>query len=92
MRSGALSRGFLETHNLATSYPEQYNDEIRYIDCNVLQRTATDLRLQMSTSLKGQKRFSYRGAKVWNNLASEVKQGPSLSLFKQTLLIDNNSN
>ena len=57
-----------------------------------LRNTATDLRLPMSTSLNGQKRFSYRGAKLWNNLAFEVKQAPSLPVFKRRLLINKNSN
>ena len=38
-----------------------------------LRYTAMDLRLSMSTFLNGQKRFSYRGAKLWNNLAFEIK-------------------
>ena len=57
-----------------------------------LRNSATDLRLPMNTSLNGQKRFSYRGAKLWNNLAFEIKQVPSLSVFKQRLLINKNSN
>ena len=57
-----------------------------------LRNTAMDLRLPMSTSLNGQKRYSYRGAKLWNNLAFEIKQAPSLSVFKQRLLINKNSN
>ena len=54
--------------------------------------TATDLRLPMSTSLNDQKRLSYRGAKLWNNLAFEIKQASSLPVFKQRLLINKNSN
>ena len=74
------------------------NQAPQYI-CNLFQRnsecssrdlrnTATDLRLPMNTSLNGQKRFSCCGAKLWNNLAFEVKQAPSLSVFKQRLLIN----
>ena len=57
-----------------------------------LRNNATDLRLPMSTSLNGQKRFSYLGAKLWNNLAFEIKQATSLPVFKQRLLINKNSN
>ena len=57
-----------------------------------LRNTATDLRLPMSTSLNGQKRFSYRGAKLWNNLTFEIKQAPSFPVFKQRLLINKISN
>ena len=61
-------------------------------DCSSrdLRNTATNLRLQMTTSLNSQKRFSYRGAKLWNALANEVKQAPSLSVFKQNLLFNKN--
>ena len=66
----------------------------RHSECSSrgLRNTATDLRLPMSTSLNGQKRFSYRGAKLCNNLAFEIKQAPSLPVFKQRLLINKNSN
>ena len=61
----------------------------RNSDCSSqdLRNTATDLRLPMNTSLNGQKRLSYRGAKLWNALANEVKQAPSLSVFKEKLLL-----
>ena len=56
-----------------------------------LRNAATDLRLPMSTSMNRQTRFSYRGAKLWNNLAFEIKQAPSLPVFKRRLLINKNS-
>ena len=64
----------------------------RNSDCNSrdLRNTATDLRLTMNSSSTGQKRFSYREAILWNNLAIGVKQAPSLSVFRQRLLFDNN--
>ena len=63
----------------------------RNSDCSSrdLRNTAEDLRLPMYTSSNGQKRFSYRGAALWNNLAIWVKQAPSLSCFKQRRLFDN---
>ena len=75
------------------------NQAPQYI-CNLFQRnsdcssrdlgnTATDLSLPMYTSSNGQKSFSYRGAMLFNNLEAGVKQAPSLSVFKQRLLLDN---
>ena len=63
----------------------------RNSDCSSrdLRNTATDLRLPMFTSSNGQRGFSYRGAALWNNLVIGVKQAPSLSVFKQKLLLDN---
>ena len=54
---------------------------------NALRNTAIDLRLSLITSLKGQKCFSCRGAKLRNALAREVKQGPTPIAFKQKLLL-----
>ena len=36
-----------------------------------LRNTTTDLRLPSRKSTTGQKRFSYRGAKMWNSLSTE---------------------
>ena len=44
----------------------------------------------MITSLNSQKRFSYPRAKLWNVLAREVKQTPSLSVLKEKLLPNEN--
>ena len=40
------------------------------------------LRLLMKKSSNGQKRFSYRGAKAWNDLPADTKQASSLNSFK----------
>ena len=50
-----------------------------------LRNTKTDLRLPRKTSANGQKCFSYRGAKLWNNLSAEIKQAPSFAVFKQNI-------
>ena len=50
-----------------------------------LKNTGTDLMMPMNISLNGKKWFSYHGAKLWNALAIEVKQTPSLSVVRQKL-------
>ena len=50
-----------------------------------LRNTKTDLRLPQKTSANGQKCFSYRGAKLWNNLPTETKLAPSVNVFKQNI-------
>ena len=50
-----------------------------------LRNTKTDWRLPRKTSANGQKCFSYRGAKLWNNLSAEIKQAPSFAVFKQNI-------
>ena len=45
----------------------------------------TDLRLPLKSSPTGQKCFSFRGAKIWNSLSTEVKQASSLDAFKNDI-------
>ena len=39
-----------------------------------LRNTDTDLRLPLRSSAKGQKCFSFRGAKCWNGFSTEAKK------------------
>ena len=50
-----------------------------------LRNTKTDLKLPKKTTANGQKCFSYRGAKLWNSLSAEIKQAPSIAVFKQNI-------
>ena len=45
---------------------------------HVLRNTATDLKLPRKKSCNGQRCFSYRGAKMWNDLPEKTKQASSL--------------
>ena len=65
------------------------NHFIRNFICNSLslRNTATDLRLPKKTSANRQKCFSYRGAKLWNNLPAETKQASSMTVFKHCFKI-----
>ena len=51
----------------------------------VLSNSETDLRLPMKKSSNGQKCFSYRGAKAWNDLPAETKQASSLNSLKKSI-------
>ena len=51
----------------------------------VLRNSETDLRLPMKKSSNGQKCFSYRGAKAWNDLPADTKQASSLNSFKKSI-------
>ena len=50
-----------------------------------LRNCETDLLAPRMKTSNGQKAFSFRGAKVWNELKHEVKLAPSLSTFKNRL-------
>ena len=48
-----------------------------------LHNTKTDLVVLHRKSVFGQKCFSYKGAKLWNNLSVEVKSSKSYEIFKK---------
>ena len=48
----------------------------------ILRNTATDLKLPKKMSCNGQRCFSYKGAKMWNDLPAKTKQASSLAVFK----------
>ena len=51
----------------------------------VLRKMATDLKLPKKKSCNGQRCFSYRGAKMWNDLPEKIKQASSLYCFKKNV-------
>ena len=50
-----------------------------------LRNTATDLQVPLMKTCNGQQAFSFRGARVWNHLDSEVKQASSFKAFKDAV-------
>ena len=50
-----------------------------------LRNYESDLRVPLFKTANGQKSFAYRGARLWNNLESEVKKALSLSVFTYRL-------
>ena len=54
-----------------------------------LRNTKTDLVVPRRKSAFGQKCFSYKGAKLWNNLSVQVKSSISYEIFKKRI---NNAN
>ena len=51
----------------------------------VLRNRATDLKLPKKMSYNRQRWFSYRGAKMWNDLPTKTKQVSSLAVFKKLI-------
>ena len=52
---------------------------------DVINNTETALKLPKKKSCNGQRCFSYRGAKMWNNHPDETKQASSLYVFKKLI-------
>ena len=50
-----------------------------------LRNTNTHVWLPRKNTVKGQKAFSFPGAKIWNSLSTEAKLAPSLYKFKENL-------
>ena len=50
-----------------------------------LRNADVNLRLPLLKSAAGQKCFSYRGAKLWNSLGTEVRNSSTLRAFKKEL-------
>ena len=51
----------------------------------VLRNTETDVKLPKKKYFIGQRCFSYRGAKMWNDLPTKTKQASSLEIFKKLI-------
>ena len=54
-------------------------------DAVYLRNSETDLQVPLFKTANGQNSFAYRGAHLWNSLESEVKNAPSVSVFKHRL-------
>ena len=50
-----------------------------------LRNTETNVRIPRSNSSNGQKRFSYKGAIIWNGLSSDRKKSANLRSLKKDL-------
>ena len=75
-----LNEGPLEKQHLLKGYPSQ----IYQIKSNIrLRNSEIDLLLPRMKTSNGQKAFSFRGAKVWNELEQGIKLAPFLSTFKR---------
>ena len=70
-------------NNLAPQYLRDIFEKNSLISSFNLRNTNTDLRIPMKHTAMGQKAFSYRGAKLWNNLPIETKRASSMSVFKK---------
>ena len=66
--------------------PSYMNDMFtRVNNCTArsLRNAEVNLRLPLLSSAGGQKCFSYRGAKLWNSLGTEVRNSSTLRAFKK---------
>ena len=76
---------FKSLHELAPQYMCNLFTRASQLTSRYLRSTLTDLRLPKKNSKTGQKCFSFRGAKAWNDLSAEGKLTSSLASFKKSL-------
>ena len=76
---------FKSLHELAPQYMCNLFTRAPQLTSRYLRNTLTDLRLPKKNSKTGQKCFSFRGAKAWNDLSAEGKLTSSLASFKKIL-------
>ena len=77
------------TYKALNSLAPQYLGEL-FSKCSegsdrILRSTETNLHIPLLKTSTGQKAFSYRGAKLWNELNRETKLASSLSTFKKSI-------
>ena len=75
------------TYKALNSLAPQYLGEL-FSKCSegserILRSTETNLQIPLLRTSTGQKAFSYRGAKLWNELNRETKLASSLATFKK---------
>ena len=54
-------------------------------DTAYLRNNETELQVPLFKTVDGQNAFAYRGAHLWDSLDSEVKQAPSVLIYKHLL-------
>ena len=74
---------FKSINGLAACYLSDLCVKNSHSNSRILRDTSTNLRIPMKNTSNGQKRFSYRGVKAWNNLPTKAKQTSSLMQFNK---------
>ena len=70
-------------NNEATDYLSTLFERLSQNTIKELRKTKTDLKLPLLKTSNGQKCFSYRGARLWNNLSVNVKKAQTPYQFKK---------
>ena len=69
----------------APSYMNKMFTRVNDSTARSLRNADVNLRLPLLKSAGGQKCFSYRGAKLWNSLGTEVRNSSTLRVFKKEM-------
>ena len=78
-------------NNEAPNYVSSLVQRLSQNTIRELRNTKTDLKLPLLKTSNGQKCFSYRGARLWNNLSAGVKRTQTKNQFKKIYKISRES-
>ena len=70
-------------NNEAPEYLSTFFERLSQNTIKELRNTKTDLKLPILKTSTGQKCFSYRGARLWNNLSANVKRAQTQYQLKK---------
>ena len=82
---------YLSMNNEAPSYFTSLFERSSQNTVRELRNTKTDLKLPLLKTSSGQKCFSYRGARLWNNLSADAKNAQTKFQFKNAYNISKES-
>ena len=86
IRKETVSLTYKALNSLAPQYlGELFTKCSERSDRNLRSTETKNLQIPLLRTCTGQKAFSYRGAKLWNELNTETKLAPSLATFKKTI-------
>ena len=78
-------------NNEAPSYLTSLFERLSQNNVRELRNTEIDFKLLLLKTFSGQKRFSYRGARLWNNLSADVTNAQIQTQFKNAYKISKES-
>ena len=85
IESETLKMVYKSVHDQAPTYLADMFDKLSDLDKRELRNTKTDLAVPHCKSAFGQKCFSYKGAKLWNDLSTKVKSSKTYEVFKKRI-------
>ena len=85
IRKETATLSYKALNSLAPQYLGELFSKCSEGSDRILRSTATNLHIPLLRTSTGQKAFSYRGAKLWNELNRETKLASSLSTFQKSI-------
>ena len=85
IRKETASLTYKALNSLAPQYLGELFSKCSEVSDRILRSAETNLQIPLQRTSTSQKAFSYRGAKLWNELDKETKLASSLATFKKSI-------